>query len=149
MTNDLKHLRRATLDRAFSKLRKHLVPLPRHGWIHEIRTLLGMTTSQLAKRIGSSQSSVSLFEKSELRKSITLGSLEKLAAALECEVHYVLLPKRGLESELLCRATEIYEKEEHALEHHMQLENQGTTGRNDVRRAYEILRLYKKVWNEP
>ncbi len=74
-----------------------------------------------------------------------MQSLEKIAEALECELRYVLVPKKGLEAELFERAQKLYKQKEQKLEHHMRLEGQGSAV-NDAREALEILKLYKEVW---
>jgi len=143
---DIKHNRRAQLDRMFMDLRVKLPARPKNGWIAEVRSLLLMTTAQLAGRIGVAQSVVSNFEKSEREKAITLQSLEKIANALECELHYLFVPKKGLEAELFDRAQKLYDQKEKKLEHHMRLEGQGSSAANEARRSLEILKLYKNVW---
>ena len=148
MTNsrDIKHYQRSQLDRTLNELKKNLPTIPKKGWITEIRSLLFMTTAQLARRIGVAQSVVSNFEKSERKKTITLHSLEKIAHALECDLHYSFVPRKGLEAELYERAERLYNENEKKLEHHMRLEGQGTTVIDDARKTLEILKLYKKVW---
>lgn len=145
-TQDIKHVRRSQLDRAFVELVGRLPTRPKKGWIAEIRSLLLMTTAQLARRIGVAQSVVSNFEKSERENAITLQSLEKIANALECDFHYFFVPKKGLEVELFERAEKIYNQNEKTLEHHMRLEGQGESAVESARKSYEILKLYKKVW---
>ena len=147
-SRDLKHNRRAQLDRLFQTLKGQLSPRPKKGWIAEIRTLLMMTTYQLARRVGVAQSVISNFEKSERDNTITLQSLRKVADALECELHYFLIPKKGLEHELYERAEKLHAENEKRLEHHMRLEGQGSDVVEDARRAYEILKLYGKVWDK-
>ncbi len=147
-TSDIKHYRRAQLDRAFEQLKGKLPVLPKRGWIAEIRSLLLMTTTQLARRIGVSQSVISNFEKSEREKGITLNSLEKIGNALECDFYYMFVPRKGLEAELNERAEKLYKENEKRLEHHMRLEGQGESTVESVRTAYEILKLYKRVWEE-
>ncbi|MCB0339240.1 MAG: helix-turn-helix domain-containing protein [Bdellovibrionales bacterium] len=151
---DIKHSRREQLDRAFAALNesKLLPSIPKKGWIAEVRTLLLMTTAQLARRVGVAQSVISNFEKSEREKAITLQSLEKVANALECELHYVFIPrnKNGLEGELHDRAEKLHRQKEKKLEHHMRLEGQGQSESvaESVRTEIEILKLYKRVWDQ-
>lgn len=145
---DLKQYRRSQLDRTFTELKGKIPARPKKGWIAEIRCLLLMTTVQLARRIGVAQSVVSNFEKSERERAITLQSLEKIANALECDFHYLFVPKKGLEAELWERAERIYNQNEKRLEHHMQLEGQGEGNIQIVRKSYEVLKLYKKVWTK-
>lgn len=146
---DIKHNRRYQLDRKFAEIKDKFPTRPKNGWIAEIRSLLLMTTAQLGRRVGVAQSVISNFEKSEREKTITLHSLEKVANALECDLHYVLTPRKGLEIELYDRAEKLYNQNKKNLEHHMLLEGQGSNEiENDVRKAYEILKLYKRVWDK-
>ena len=70
---------------------------PGIGWIASIRQALGMSKTQLAKRIGVTPPSVFELESNEVREAITLNSLHKAADALGCDLQYVLLPRRPLE----------------------------------------------------
>ena len=45
-----------------------------------------------ARKLGISQPSVSRLEKNEIDESITLKSLRQLAAAMNCELHYAIVP---------------------------------------------------------
>lgn len=85
---------RKSLDekiRPFQKTR--VLPRPKSGWIRAIREALGMTTAQLAHRMGIQQSGVSLLEKREVDRKVTLETLERAAQALGCEVVYALVPQ--------------------------------------------------------
>ena len=65
---------RRHLDRRFREagdVRRHLA-VPVRGWIKAIRESLGMTASQLAMRMGVSQSTLSDMEKAEERGGPTL-----------------------------------------------------------------------------
>lgn len=89
---------RKSLDeklRAFAKARAQL--RPKAGWIRAIREALGMTTAQLAERMGIQQSGVTLLERRELDKKVTLETLERAARALNCELVYALVPRESLE----------------------------------------------------
>ncbi|NJO12222.1 MAG: helix-turn-helix domain-containing protein, partial [Gammaproteobacteria bacterium] len=63
---------RKTLDKRLNPLmnRDALVRPPR-GWIRAIREALGMTTAQLARRLGIAQPSVVGLEKAEAASAIT------------------------------------------------------------------------------
>ena len=54
-------------------------PRPGVGWIASIRQALGMSKTQLAKRIGVTPPSVFELESNEVREAITLNSLHKAA----------------------------------------------------------------------
>ena len=56
-----------------------------------------MTTAQLARRLGVSQPRAVNIEKAERTGSITLGSLERAAEALDCWLVYALVPRKPLE----------------------------------------------------
>jgi predicted DNA-binding mobile mystery protein A len=70
-------------------------PPPKKGYINAIRKALYMSSAQLARRMGISQSGVSLLEKRERVSSVTLDTLDRAADALGCELHYELVPKKG------------------------------------------------------
>jgi predicted DNA-binding mobile mystery protein A len=83
----------ASSSRAFPRMRDTAVP--RSGWVREIRTALGLSQSQLAKRAGVSRATVQQMERSEAQRRITLASLDKLAAAMDCQVAVAILPRGG------------------------------------------------------
>jgi transcriptional regulator with XRE-family HTH domain len=56
-----------------------------------------MSTFELAGRLGVTRARVSQFEQAEVHRSIPLSSLERVAAALGCQVYYVLVPEPSLE----------------------------------------------------
>lgn len=97
---------------------------PSRGWIKAIREALGMTTAQLAQRIGVSQPRVVAIEKAEKNKSITLGSLERAARALDCRVVYALVPRKPLNDLVEERARAIAKQRLQSTQHSMALEAQ-------------------------
>lgn len=70
---------------------------PKSGWIKAIRESLGMTTAQLAKRMGIQQSGVTLLEQRESLKTVSLETLERAAQSLNCRLIYALVPDESLE----------------------------------------------------
>lgn len=74
------------------------------GWLRAIRDALGMTSRQAAARMGVAQSTYTRFEKSEAEETITLASLNRAAAALDCTVVYALIPNKPLEETVRDRA---------------------------------------------
>ena len=121
-------------DRATARrqLDKRLNPLrdssdftrPPRGWIKAIREALGMTTAQLARRIGVSQPRVIAIEKAEKNSSITLDSLERAARALDCRVVYALIPRKPLDDLVAERAQIVAKKRLQSTRHSMVLEAQ-------------------------
>lgn len=77
---------------------------PRTGWIATIRQALGMSKTQLAKRINIARQSLSDLESNEARETITLTSLRNAADALGCDLQYVLVPKKPLERMIMEQA---------------------------------------------
>ena len=75
----------------------HLPSRPRIGWIASVRQALGMSKTQLAKRVDITRPSLDELESNELKETITLASMRKIADALGCDVHYILVPRKPLE----------------------------------------------------
>jgi predicted DNA-binding mobile mystery protein A len=118
-------LGRQQLDRKL----KHLLPfrtqtVPGSGWIRAIRTSLGMTGVALSKRLGVTPASVSDLENSEKIGTITLNSLRKVAAAMECDLVYAIVPRTTLDDILKKRADEKARSMLGRIGHSMKLEGQ-------------------------
>lgn len=124
------------LDRRFEQIQPLMKVLerPSRGWIRAIRQGLGMTTAQLAKRMGVSQPRVTELEKAEAGLGVTLHSLERAAEALDCRLVYVLVPKRPLSDRLAERADEVAEAQLAVVDQTMLLEKQGI-GKSRAREA--------------
>src|SRR5438045_3983720 len=88
---------RAQLDKRYADFRpiERFAP-PVRGWIKAVREALGMTTGQLARKLEISQPSVSAMESSELKGTIELATLRRVADALDCKLVYVLVPNKPL-----------------------------------------------------
>lgn len=69
-----------------------------------MRDALGMSSYQLAKRMGFSPTRVRQFEAEELDGSIRLGILRRAAEAMNCTLVYLLAPKEPLEDIVLRQA---------------------------------------------
>jgi predicted DNA-binding mobile mystery protein A len=128
MPTSLTLLRARQLDELLDQFRP-LATLrpPRQGWIQAIRTALGMTTAQLARRIGIAQSSLSVAERNEARGAISLGTLQKAAEALDCELVYALVPRRTLQATLERRVRDVILKRVRRTAHTMALEDQAVS----------------------
>src|SRR5690348_11693021 len=113
----------AQLDRRFSELRalNKGAARPARGWVRAIREALGMTTAQLARRIGVKQPRVIELEKAEIAGAVTLQTMERAAEALGCRLVYVLIPHRPLEETLRARAAAAAEEQLAAIEQSMRL----------------------------
>ena len=95
---------------------------PAGGWLRAVRQALGMTTRQLARSVGVTQAAVADAERSEAKGDITLTTLQRYAAALDCEVVYALVPKRPLQEVVYERADQVAR-----VSHSMALEDQSTS----------------------
>jgi predicted DNA-binding mobile mystery protein A len=119
-------LARKNLERRLAPLRGRQDLLrPPHGWLRAIRDALGMTTRQLAQRMGKVQSAVVDLEKSEARETVSLAKLRKAAAAMDCILVYALVPNRPIEDMLRARAEQAADRQLARASHTMALENQG------------------------
>src|SRR5476651_67154 len=84
---------------------------PPRGWIRAIRDALGMTTSQLAKRMGVTQPRISELERAEASGNIGLRSLERAAEAMGCRLVYVLVPLAPLSETVRERAERLADRD--------------------------------------
>jgi predicted DNA-binding mobile mystery protein A len=141
------------LDRKFHEIRR-VLPLtqrPSLGWIRAIRNALGMTTAQLARRMGVKQPRIVELERAEKDGKITLLSLERAAEAMGCRVVYVLVPERPLTDVLQDRAKAAADMRLAAVDQTMRLESQAVTGRHAESRATlieQLLRKPSRLWDD-
>jgi|SRR5664279_2279549 len=130
------------------------VQRPSRGWIRAIRETLGMTTRQLADRLGVKQPSLAELETSEAAGTITVKSLERAAEALGCRLVYALVPLKPLAETLKERALQLARRKLTAVEQTMRLEDQEVHGKAKQREAErrlaeELLRKPARLWDEP
>ena len=132
---------RAQLDRRFRALgpAKRYTP-PVRGWIKAIRAALGMSTAQLAKRLGIKQPSLVELEQSEAKGSIELATLRRVAEALDCTLVYALVPNKPLEAIVRNRARAFMRRRREPVEHSMLLEDQKVKGKDADARLDDIVR---------
>ena len=116
---------RSQLDKRFRELgpAKRYAP-PVRGWIKAIREALGMSTAQLAERLKIKQPSLFQLEQSEIKGSIELATLRRVAEALDCTLLYALVPNKPLDTMVRDRARAFMRKRQQQVEHSMLLENQ-------------------------
>ena len=149
MSDAIRHL-----DKRFTTLR----PLaksarPPNGWLRAIRDALGMTTAQLARRIGVTQPRIVELEQSEVSGAVTLHSLQRAAEALGCRVVYALVPDRPLAEVVRARAELVADRQLTSVQHTMALEDQGVRDKeaNKLLREMYIRKLLQKparLWDE-
>ena len=141
---------RARLDERFKEMGpiRQFAP-PVRGWVKAIREALGMSTAQLAKRVGIRQPSVVAIEQSEAKGTIELATLRRMAEALDCTLVYALVPNRPLEETIRERARAFARSRLNPIEHSMTLEDQKVTPKDDEARIDEIVRetIPRKFWD--
>lgn len=97
---------------------------PIGGWVNAIRTSLGMTLNQLAKRVGTNASRINRIEQDELSGSVTLKTLQSVATAMNSELVYAIVPKQNIESIIIKRYHTKQLKLNKNIFKHMALEDQ-------------------------
>jgi predicted DNA-binding mobile mystery protein A len=70
---------------------------PADGWLRQVRRARGVTQQSLADALGCKRQACAQLERSEARGAISLYSLRKAAAAMDCELVYALVPRGGRE----------------------------------------------------
>ena len=132
---------RSQLDERFRELgsAKRYTP-PVRGWIKALREALGMSTAQLAKRLGIKQPSLVALEQSEAKGTIELATLRRVAEALDCTLVYSLVPNNPLETTVRDRARTFARRRRAPVEHSMLLEDQKVMAKDAEARLDEIVR---------
>jgi predicted DNA-binding mobile mystery protein A len=97
----------------------------RSGWIATVRRILGMTSVQLAGRLGTDAAAITRFSTREQAGTITMASLRRVADALECDLMYAFVPRAGsFDATVRARAQQAAEREIAHASHTMSLEGQ-------------------------
>jgi predicted DNA-binding mobile mystery protein A len=142
------------LDQRFASLRPLAnSPRPSKGWLRAIRDALGMTSAQLARRLGVSQPRVVELEQSEVSGKVTLNTLQRAAEALGCRLVYVLVPEKPLAQTVRARAELLAQRQQSDVEHTMRLEDQAVSSKTASRELRErlieqLLRRPARLWDE-
>jgi predicted DNA-binding mobile mystery protein A len=111
---------------------------PMRGWIRAIREALGMSSAQLARRLKVKQPTVVALEQSELKGTIQLATLRRVAEAMNCTLVYALVPNGSLDAIVRDQALKTARRRLAAIEHSMLLEDQGVTDK-DVEACVDAL----------
>jgi predicted DNA-binding mobile mystery protein A len=96
----------------------------RKGWIRTVRNCLGMTSMQLAKRMGVTQARVIRIENDETTAAITLKTLKRAAHGLNCTLIYGLVPDEDIDKMLEKQAQRAAKIKIQYTDHTMALEKQ-------------------------
>ena len=131
MDKRLRTLRLRQIDQSLQQWREaSLSPTPGTGWSQAIREALGMSATALGRRLGMTGNGVRKLEAAEAQQVITLASLRKLADALDCELHYAMVPRKPLTVQLQDRALTVAGEQLRAVSHSMTLEDQAVKGQS-------------------
>jgi predicted DNA-binding mobile mystery protein A len=113
-------------------------PVPGEGWIYAIRTALGMSLKQLGNRLKITPQGVKDIERRERDGSITLQRLRDVAAALDMQLVYGLVPKDNtIDAIIEKRARELAQEIVMRASQTMHLENQGLDA-NAIKEAINL-----------
>lgn len=99
-----------------------------------------MSTRALGRRLELAQQSIVQLEKNERTGSITLGSLRRVAAALDAELIYAIVPRTSVRGSIAARALEVATQRISPVAQSMKLESQGLTERELRERIEELAR---------
>lgn len=137
-------LRIEQLEESLRPYRKLLdLQSPGRGWVRSIREALGMTSKQLAARVGvKAPQTVEDMQEYEAAGTIKLHTLRKLAEALDCQLVYALVPRKPLQDIRRQQARRVARRLLKRVSHSMKLEDQGVSKRmekNELDRRIEKL----------
>lgn len=141
------------------QLEERVAPLKREreyvamSWIRSVREALGMSGKQLAARLGVEPPRLAVLEKREPSGRVTVQSLRKAAAALDCDFVYAFVPKTSFEDTLRRRALAVAARRIGRVSHTMRLEDQGLSVKDEgflLRdKADELVReLPRWLWDD-
>ena len=74
---------------------KKVVDPAQRGWLKVARFASHLSTNEVARRLGISRPAYSRAEASELRGTITIATMQRLADSLNCDFVYELRPREG------------------------------------------------------
>lgn len=126
--NEMKAIVRKGLDERLPILREATTVAirPTRGWLRAVREAIGARQEAVAKRMSVQRQSYARLETTEPRGTISLSTLQKAAAAMDCDVVYYLVPRTGVAKTYaeLARRHDPKFKHLQASEHSMALEDQ-------------------------
>jgi len=145
MRDNFRNLRLRQLDRALAPfLVTASISRPPKGWVRAIREAIGVSSGELAQRMGTSRQLWLQQEKAEAEGRITLRSLRTLANALDCGLVYALVPRSGSMQDLIeNRARTQAKRNVLGVEHSMALEDQAVGNIEEAVEA-ETQRIVRK-----
>lgn len=97
---------------------------PPEGWLRTVRNALGMSGSQLAKKLGVTRARIPQIEQAELSGAATLKSMQAAAEAMGCRFVYAVLPVGTIQDVIAAQAQKKAQALVRRASTHMALEDQ-------------------------
>jgi predicted DNA-binding mobile mystery protein A len=148
----MRQLQIRSLDKKISAIRQSdIVSMPIAGWVNAIRTALGMTLEQLARRTGkgTNASRIKKIEEDELSGSLTLKTLKSVAAAMNSELVYAIVPKNSIELMVINQYQKKESKIRNQVGQHMVLEDQEVKSHDFSQKKMRLEDInFKGLWND-
>jgi len=129
------------VDHALKQFGGYAMPTA-EGWLKTVRKALGMSGSQLAKRLGVTKGRVSQAEAAELTGSATLKSMQNMAQAMDCRFVYAVIPEKEIKSVIRDQAILKAKEQIKAASTQMALEAQVLS---NEQLAFEVDRLVAEI----
>ena len=102
---------------------------PPEGWLRTVRSALGMSGAEVAKKMGVTRARITKAEHAELTGGVTLKSMQATAEALGCRFVYAIIPSSGrIEDIITAQARKKAIAIVGTASKHMALENQKLPG---------------------
>jgi predicted DNA-binding mobile mystery protein A len=122
--SDGQALARKHLDKQVETISRKGMTRPPKGWLRAIRDALGLTSRQLAMRMGKTHTTITALEKGEVAGTTTLNSLRDAAEAMNCTLVYAIVPNQPLEEMVRAQSRKAAEAQLSRVNHTMRLEDQ-------------------------
>lgn len=124
-----------------------------NGWIKLLREALGMSTTQLGKRVGIDQSRISRIENAEAEGDLKLSTLKKVAEGLNMKFVYGFIPNDSLETIVIQQAKKIAKRRMERVNKTMRLEEQELSAEEKVKAFEDLIQKIlvenpKDFWDE-
>ncbi len=123
------------------------------GWLKTVRKALGMSGTQLAKRLSVTKGQISQTESGELSGSVTLKTMQKMAQAMDCCFVYAVIPTQEIEEIIKDRAVLKAKEQIKAASTQMALEAQSLNGEQlayavDQLASEIVEKMPSDLWND-
>ncbi len=155
MKSQQKHLIREQLQKTVDRLDSiRSVRQPVRGWLRSVREALGMSSKQLAERLGVSGPRITSLEKSEQSGSATIKTMRQAAEALDCVFVYAVIPREDFTATIRAQAESLARRRMNNVTHSMLLEAQQLSDSDQQKAlAMEVEKIVqtmpKELWNKP